>query len=79
MLGRINLLYFFLAFTVGLLITYIYQPKPQVIVKFPSPINAGKIVYKNEKSDECFVFEAEKKECPIEKGLIKPQPVNLDE
>lgn len=79
MLGRINPLYFLLAFSVGMLITYIYQPKPQVIVKFPSPINAGKIIYKNEKADECFIFEAQKNECPIDQSLIKPQPVNLDE
>lgn len=71
---KIDPLAFFLAFAVGLLLCYICHPKPQMVVKFPSPQNAGKVKYRTE-DDGCFKFEAEKVACPIDKGLIKPQPI----
>jgi hypothetical protein len=71
---KIQPLYFFLAFAVGLLLCYVTNPKPEVIVKFPSPYNAGKIVYKD-KADSCYKFNASQVACPIDKSLIKPQPI----
>ena len=57
----------------GLLICYVTQPAPKMVVKFPSPNNADKVQYKD--NDSCFKIHAEKVECPIDKTLIKPQPV----
>ena len=71
---KIQPLYFFLAFAVGLLLCYVTNPKPEVIIKFPSPYNAGKIVYKD-KADSCYKYSASQVACPIDKSLIKPQPI----
>jgi len=74
---KIKVLYFFIAFAVGLLLCYITNPKPTVIVKFPSPYNAGQILYKD-KSDSCYKYNASKVSCPLDKDLIKPQPIYED-
>lgn len=74
MLSKIHPIYFVIAFTVGLLFCYLTHPKPQVVMKFPSPYNAGKIVYKGD-DDSCFKFQADKVSCPMDKNLIKAQPV----
>lgn len=66
--------YFFLAFGIGLLIVYMYAPRPEVVVKFPSPYNAGKIKYKD-KHDNCYIIKASNVACPVDKSKIKPQPL----
>jgi hypothetical protein len=71
---KIQPLYFFLAFAIGLLLCYVTNPKPEVIVKFPSPYNAGQIIYKD-KADSCYKYSASKVTCPTDKSLIKPQPL----
>ena len=73
MLSKIHPLYFILAFAAGLLVCYITHPKPEVIVKFPSPYNAGTVVYKED--DGCYKYKADKVACPIDKTKIKEQPV----
>jgi len=72
---KIRPLYFMIAFALGLLYCYVTKPKPELVVKFPSPQNAGKVVYRND-DDTCFKYEASKVECPRDKNLIKPQPVD---
>ena len=64
-----------IAFALGLLYCYVTKPKPELVVKFPSPQNAGKVVYHSD-DDTCFKYEASKVECPRDKNLIKPQPVD---
>ena len=74
---KIRPLYFFAAFAFGLFLCYIYTPKPEVVMKFPSPYNAGNITYKD-KGSNCYKYEATKSECPKDKALIKDQPVHED-
>lgn len=76
-LKRINLLFFFMSFAIGLLFVYIFTPPPQVVIKFPTPYNSGQVVYKD-KNDGCFLYKAEKVTCPYDKTLIKPQPIEVD-
>lgn len=73
----INPYYFFISFVLGMFFVYILAPSPQVIMKFPTPYNAGKVMYKD-KNDTCYVFKAEIKECPMDKSLIKSQPIVED-
>lgn len=75
MLNKIHPLYFIIAFAVGLMYCYLTHPKPEIVVKFPSPYNAGQVIYKGE-DDSCFKYHADKVACPLDKGLIKPQPVH---
>lgn len=73
-LQKISLVYFLIAFAIGLFFCYILTPAPDVIVKFPSPQNAGKIVYRD-KADTCYMYKADAVECPMDTSLIKPQPI----
>lgn len=77
---KIHPLYFLLAFSFGMFYCYITNPKPEVIVKFPSPINAGHVTYKSD-NDTCYKYKADKVECPRDKSKIKAQPIQeeLDE
>ncbi len=72
--SKIHPFYFFLSFAVGIFFCYIVNPKPEVIVKFPTPYNANKVVYKN-KSNNCYKIQATKESCPLDKNLIKSQPI----
>jgi hypothetical protein len=66
-----------LSFSIGLFICYITNPQPEIILKFPSPTNAGKVVYKD-KAGECYSYKAEMVKCPEQKKDIKPQPILED-
>lgn len=74
MLSKIHPLYFLLSFAFGLFICYIMKPKPTVVVKFPSPLNAGTITYRDT-NDNCYKYKAEKTQCPLDQSQIKPQPI----
>lgn len=74
MLSKIHPIYFIIAFTAGLFFCYLMHPKPQVVMKFPSPYNAGRVTYKGE-DESCYKIKADKVECPVDRSLIKAQPV----
>ena len=74
LLGRIRPLWFFVSFAIGLLACYVLTPAPEVIVRFPSPYNAGEVVYRD-KAQNCFTYSAEEVGCPKDGKGIKPQPV----
>ena len=74
-LDKLNPIAFIGACALGLLICYLSKPTPKLVVKFPSPYNAGKITYKDN-SDNCFKIDAEEVSCPLDKTLIKPQPIS---
>ena len=74
---RINPTYFLIAFCVGILFVYLASPQPSVIVKFPTPYNAGKVTYRD-KSNTCYQYKAEKTSCPAKKSLVRPQPIIED-
>ena len=74
---KLNFVVFVIAFGVGIFFCYVLTPPPQVVIKFPSPFNAGKILYKD-KADTCYRYAAEDVECPYNKSLIKPQPIYED-
>jgi hypothetical protein len=64
---------FFVAFAIGMAGCYLSAPRPTVVVKFPTPYNAGKITYRREDDpDACFKYRAEKVPCT---GDALPQPV----
>lgn len=70
---NLNFKYFIMAFAFGILIVYVTAPPPLIVVKFPSPVNADKLVYRAS-NDECYKFQAEKKECPLDTTKVKVQP-----
>ena len=68
--------WFFLSLAIGLFAVYVMAPAPEVVIKFPSPQNAGKVVYKD-KANTCYIYEASASTCPTDSSLIKPQPLNI--
>lgn len=73
---RLNLMAFILAFSGGLLYIYMFTPPPEVVVKFPTPWNAGRVVYREPNDhSSCYVIRATNESCPAEKGRIRPQPI----
>lgn len=75
MLSKIHPLYFIIAFAIGLLVCYVTHPTPEVIVRFPSPYNADTVTYKDQTSDTCYKYKADKVACPLDRSQIKEQPV----
>lgn len=74
MFNKLNKKLFFLSLCIGLFYCYLTTPQPEVILKFPTPFNAGKIMYKDN-SDTCYKYKATKETCPKDKKLIKAQPI----
>ena len=44
---KFNFFAFIIAFSIGMFYVYIASPKPKIVIKYPTPYNANKIVYKN--------------------------------
>lgn len=74
---KINLVVFIISFGIGIFFCYIMTPPPELVYKFPTPYNAGQVMYKD-KSDTCYKYKAEKVLCPLDKSLIRPQPIQED-
>lgn len=74
LIDKIEPLYFFISLFIGLFITYTFTPDPEVIIKFPTPENAGKIIYKDN-SDNCFKFKSNEVKCPSDNSKIKSIPI----
>lgn len=70
--------YFFIAFCIGILYTYLTHPKPKVIVKYPTPDNVGQVLYKDD-AGVCYRYKKKQVECPVDTKKItelKPQQAN---
>ena len=57
-----NYFAFIIAFAIGIFYVYISSPKPKIIIKYPTPYNANKIVYRNN-NDICYKYDVEEVEC----------------
>lgn len=66
----IDPLIFLISLCIGLFYTYIITPTPEIIIKYPTPFNAGKITYVD-KNNVCYKYRVEKVKCPIDKSQIK--------
>ena len=78
--AQLHPLAFVLALGLGLLAVYAFQPPPRIVVRFPSPHNADRIVYRG--ADECYKVLADKVSCELSaedkaKGVkVENQPVD---
>ena len=71
---NLNTKYFLISFSLGILFVYLFTPQPRVIIKFPTPDNAGKIIYKDN-NDVCYKYKATEVQCPLDKSLINKLPI----
>ena len=63
-------LWFFMAFFIGMFLTYISTPLPDIMIKYPTPENAGNIIYRDS-ADVCYKYSAEEVKCPADKTKIR--------
>lgn len=56
--------YFLVAFCIGIFLVYIFEKTPEIILKYPTPYNAGKIIYRDS-ADVCYVYDKEEVDCPF--------------
>ncbi len=59
---RFNILAFCIAFVVGLIFVYIDSPKQREVIKYPTPYNSNKLVYRST-SENCYKIKAEEVKC----------------
>jgi|UniRef100_A0A6C0KB91 hypothetical protein len=67
---RINWFSFIFAFILGSIYVYISSPPIRNIIKYPTPYNANKIVYRDH-NQSCYKFNAEEVKC-TETSLTQP-------
>ncbi len=65
---------FFIALFVGILITYVFAKPKKILIKWPTPENAGKLIYKDN-AESCYKYKAKEIECPDDKSLIKTNDI----
>ena len=66
----IDPLIFLVSLCIGLAYTYYITPQPQMIIKYPTPFNAGKIKY-TDKTGTCYKYKIRSSSCPLNTDLIK--------
>lgn len=74
---KLSPLYFTLAFIIGLILCFFKEPNKKIVLKFPSPTNAGRVIYKD-KAGQCYKYQADKLETCPNTPNVKPQPVLED-
>jgi hypothetical protein len=65
---------FLISFSLAFLYVYIVAPERRAIIKYPTPFNSKKVIY-HDKIDNCYIYESQKVECPVDPTKIKAQPV----
>lgn len=73
-LSQINLKWFLIAFSVGLLIVYCTMPTPEIIIKYPTPDVSDKIVF-NDDANNCYKFKTAEVPCPADIKAISNFPI----
>lgn len=74
---KVNSIIFLLALGIGMFFVYITHPEPTIIIKHPTPDNAGKIIYQD-KSDSCYKYKATEVKCPDDPELISEHPLIIE-
>lgn len=68
---KLNILSFIVAFIIGLIYVYLDSPKERIIIKYPTPYNTNKNVYKG-LNDDCYKYKVKEVKCSTE---AIPQPI----
>ena len=77
-LGIHDIFAFLLGLGIGIFLVYIMHPIPRIIIKHPTPLNAGKIIYKND-DNNCYKYEANEITCPYDSNVIVEHPLIINE
>ena len=69
----INTPIFIISLAIGLFLTYISSPPPDVIVVYPTPDNVDQLLYKD-RNNTCYRYTANPIECPKNSSEIHEMP-----
>ena len=73
-IDQIDPFVFLVSLFLGILISYIFRKEPRIIIKHPTPENAGKITYVDD-AGICYRYKAKEIDCPSDKSNIKQIPL----
>lgn len=71
---QFNIVAFFVAFAIGMIYVFLNVPPLKYVITYPTPYNVGGVVYKDP-ANTCYVYDAQKLECPKDATKIKQQPI----
>ena len=74
LIDKIEPIYFFISLFVGLFLCYILTPTPDIIIKYPTPETAHKLIFKDG-ANNCYKFISEEVDCPDDEKLINEIPI----
>ena len=61
---------FLISLCIGLLYTYVTISPPKVVIKYPTPYNAGKVTYIDQ-ANVCYKYDVQKVDCPRDRKGVK--------
>lgn len=70
----INVPVFIVSLCIGIFLSYISLPRPQVVFVYPTPENANQIQYRDEVG-ACFRFSSHPVKCPSDTKQIREYPI----
>lgn len=75
MLHHLKWPYILLGLVLGIISVLIIKPNQNIIYKYPTPENAGKVTYKD-KNGICYKYNANEVDCDKNEARIKQYPLN---
>ncbi len=75
MLRHIKLSYLAIGIIIGIIGVYFIKPTQNIIYKYPTPENAGKIIYKD-KNGICYKYSSKEVDCDKNVARLKNYPLN---
>lgn len=60
---------FFIAFFIGMMITYVFAPPKKYIIQYPTPDTVDQKVYRDH-ADVCYKYQVKEVTCPSDKSKI---------
>ena len=76
-LRKINPLTFLISLCVGLFFTYSMTPPPEIVYKYPTPANAGKVSY-IDRANMCYKYDSKEISCPSDLKQISQYPLQSE-
>jgi len=74
LIDKINPFIFLISLFIGLFFSYSFSPTPDIIVKYPTPENAHKLIFEDD-TDNCYKFISKRINCPKDKKMINEIPI----
>ncbi len=75
MIKHIRLIPLVLGIIAGVIAVLFVKPQQIVVYKYPTPENAGKVIYKD-KNNVCYRFSATEQNCDKNESRLKDFPLN---